>query len=89
MDNRVREVRLTAGMTQEDLAAHVEVFRQTIHAVETGRYQPSLLLAFKLSITLGIPVEDLFWLTESEETWLARKPQVTSAQIPRVRHRKS
>ena len=87
MDNQVREMRLTAGMTQDDLANRVEVSRQTIHAVETGRYQPSLLLAFKLAITFGVQVEQLFWFTETEKQWLAGPSGESSTKNPRVRHR--
>ena len=60
MDNRVRELRAAAGLRQEDLARQVGVSRQTIISVESGRYNPSLELAWKLAQALGTSIEDLF-----------------------------
>jgi putative transcriptional regulator len=60
MNNRVRELRTAAGMRQEDLADRVGVSRQTIISVESGRYNPSLELAWRLSKALGITIEGLF-----------------------------
>jgi putative transcriptional regulator len=60
MENRVRELRGAAGMRQEDLADRVGVSRQTIISIETGRYNPSLELAWKLSRSLGVTIEELF-----------------------------
>ena len=53
MDNRVKELRGAAGLRQEDLAQQVGVSRQTIISIESGRYNPSLELAWKLSRKLG------------------------------------
>jgi putative transcriptional regulator len=59
--NRVRELRqMSAGMTQEELARQCSVTRQTIIAMETGRYSPSLELAFKLARVFGVGIEDVF-----------------------------
>lgn len=59
--NRVRELRQArAGMTQELLAEHCAVTRQTIIAIEAGRYSPSLELAFLLARTFGVGIEDVF-----------------------------
>ena len=60
MTNRVRELRVAAGLRQEDLAHHVGVSRQTVISIESGRYNPSLELAWKLSRTLGVTIEELF-----------------------------
>jgi putative transcriptional regulator len=60
MENRVKELRTAAGLRQEDLADRVGVSRQTIISIETGRYNPSLELAWHLSKTLGVTIEDLF-----------------------------
>lgn len=60
MDNHVKELRTTAGLRQEDLADRVGVSRQTIISIEGGRYNPSLDLAWRLSKTLGVSIEDLF-----------------------------
>jgi putative transcriptional regulator len=66
MDNRVRELRGVAGLRQEDLAEHVGVSRQTIISIESGRYNPSLELAWRLSKALGVTIEDLFDFGEGE-----------------------
>ena len=66
MDNRVKELRTAAGMRQEDLARRVAVSRQTIISIETGRYNPSLELAWRLSRALGVHIEDLFLFEEDD-----------------------
>lgn len=60
--NQVRERREARGMTQGDLAAAVDVTRQSINAIERGRYDPSLELALKLAGEFDCSVEELFWL---------------------------
>ncbi len=60
MKNRVRELRERKGLTQEELARMVGVTRQTIIAIEKGKYDPSLRLAFKLAKVFGVRIEDLF-----------------------------
>ena len=60
MDNRVKELRTAAGLRQEDLADRLGVSRQTVISIETGRYNPSLELAWRLSRALGVTIEDLF-----------------------------
>ena len=62
MNNAVRERREERGLTQGDLAGHVGVTRQSINAIERGRYDPSLELALKLATEFDCPVEELFWL---------------------------
>jgi putative transcriptional regulator len=62
MNNAVREHREARGMTQGDLAASVEVTRQSINAIERERYDPSLELALKLAEEFDCAVEALFWL---------------------------
>jgi len=66
MDNRVKELRTAAGLRQEDLAGRVAVSRQTIISIETGRYNPSLELAWRLSRALGVHIEDLFLFEEDD-----------------------
>ena len=66
MDNRVKELRTAAGLRQEDLARRVAVSRQTIISIETGRYNPSLELAWRLSRSLGVRIEDLFVFKEGD-----------------------
>ncbi|MFE5722819.1 helix-turn-helix transcriptional regulator [Streptomyces erythrochromogenes] len=70
MKNRLRELRAVHRWSQADLADRLDVSRQTIYAIETGRYDPSLPLAFKIAALFGKPIEDLF--SPEEET--GRKP---------------
>jgi putative transcriptional regulator len=59
--NRIRRLRFDNGeMTQQELAGRVGVTRQTIIALESGKYAPSLLLAFRLAAAFGVRVEDVF-----------------------------
>jgi len=60
MKNRLEELRKNAGLTQDMLAEELEVSRQTIGSLENGRYNPSILLAFKLAHFFGVTVEDIF-----------------------------
>jgi putative transcriptional regulator len=60
MRNDVRELRMDKGLRQEDLAVALKVSRQTVNAIETGRYLPSLPLAIELARFFGKPVEELF-----------------------------
>ncbi|WP_044560308.1 helix-turn-helix transcriptional regulator [Azospirillum sp. B4] len=60
MNNRLREMRARYGWTQADLARRLEVSRQTVNALETGRYDPSLPLAFKIGRLFGLPIEMIF-----------------------------
>jgi putative transcriptional regulator len=60
MHNCVRELRIERALRQEDLARDLRVSRQTINAIETGRYLPSLPLAIAMARYFGRPVEELF-----------------------------
>jgi putative transcriptional regulator len=60
MENRLEELRKWRKVSQEELALILEVSRQTINSLETGRYNPSILLAFKLSRYFGKPIEEIF-----------------------------
>jgi putative transcriptional regulator len=66
LKNRVRELREGRGMTQEQLAGRVGVSRQTIISIESGRYNPSLLLAYRLANEFGMIIEDVFDFTDLE-----------------------
>jgi putative transcriptional regulator len=66
MVNRVKDLRVAAGLRQEDLAASTGVSRQTIISIERGRYNPSLELAWKLATMLGVTIEELFCFTEGD-----------------------
>lgn len=58
--NKIRELRVARGWTQDDLAEQLEVSRQTVISLEKGRYNPSLSLAFKLGRLFNARIEDLF-----------------------------
>lgn len=62
--NRVKEYRLEQGLTQDDLARAVGVSRQSINAIERGRYVPSLSLALKFAQFFACPTDDLFQLED-------------------------
>jgi putative transcriptional regulator len=67
MNNRLEEFRNINGWTQQDLADRVEVSRQTIISLESGRYNPSILLAFRLANTFKVKIEELFLYSIMEE----------------------
>ena len=67
MNNRLEELRKERGVTQEELAALLEVSRQTISSLEKGRYNPSILLAFKISRYFGQSIEDIFLYEEDAQ----------------------
>ena len=60
MNNRLRELRDARGWSQGELAERLEVSRQTINALETGKYDPSLPLAFRIARLFGKPIERIF-----------------------------
>lgn len=60
MTNRLRELRAAKGWSQGDLARELDVSRQTVNAIETGKYDPSLPLAFKIARLFRRPIEDIF-----------------------------
>ena len=60
MKNRIKVLRAERNMTQAELADEVLVSRQTINAIETGKFDPSLSLAFKISRLFDLPVENIF-----------------------------
>lgn len=60
MKNKLQELRHQNNLTQQELAEKVKVTRRTIISLENGRYNPSLELAFKLSILFKVPIEEIF-----------------------------
>lgn len=60
MKNRLRDLRLERGWSQVELGARAGVSRQAIIAIETGRFDPSLPLAFRLARLFGLRIEDIF-----------------------------
>lgn len=61
MKNRLKVLRAERNWSQAELAEQAGVSRQTINALETGRYDPSLPLAFKLADIFRLPIEDIFY----------------------------
>lgn len=66
MNNRLEELRRFAGVTQEELADALEVSRQTIGSLENGRYNPSIILAFKIARYFGKSIEEIFIYEEEK-----------------------
>ena len=60
MKNRLRELRAARKWSQSDLAERLEVSRQTVNALETGKYDPSLPLAFKIARAFDLSIEQIF-----------------------------
>ena len=60
MNNRLRVLRAERNWSQGDLAVALDVSRQSVNAIETGRYDPSLPLAFKIAELFGLSIEDVF-----------------------------
>ena len=66
MKNRLEEIRKQSGIKQEELAAALEVSRQTIGSLENGRYNPSIILAFKIAKYFGMSIEEIFIYEEEK-----------------------
>lgn len=67
MKNKLEELRKQHGIKQEELANALEVSRQTIGSLENGRYNPSIVLAFKIARYFGVSIEDIFIFEEERE----------------------
>lgn len=67
MKNRLEELRKQRGIKQEDLASALEVSRQTIGSLENGRYNPSIILAFKIARYFDMSIEDIFIYEEEKD----------------------
>ena len=66
MKNRIEEIRKARGIRQEDFAKSLSVSRQTISSLETGRYNPSIFLAYKIAKYFGMSLEEVFIFDEEE-----------------------
>ncbi len=60
MENRLRVLHATRNWSQQDLAEKLEVSRQSVNAIETGKYDPSLPLAFRIAELFDAPIEEIF-----------------------------
>lgn len=67
MKNNLEEIRKEKGITQEYLAKVLEVSRQTIGSLENGRYNPSIILAFKIARNFEMAIEDIFIYEEEDD----------------------
>lgn len=67
MKNRLEEIRKSNNMRQEELADALEVSRQTIGSLENGRYNPSIILAFKIARFFRLRIEEIFIFEEEKE----------------------
>lgn len=67
MKNRLEELRKQRGIKQEELARMLEVSRQTIGSLENGRYNPSILLAFKIARFFEMSIEEIFIYEEEDD----------------------
>lgn len=66
LQNRLKELRAKHGLNQQELGSLVGASRQTISLIERGDYNPSITLALRISQVFGVPVEQVFYLTEEE-----------------------
>ena len=64
MKNRIEEIRNNRGIRQDELAKRMGVSRQTISSLENGRYNPSILLAYKIAHYFGMTIEEVFIFEE-------------------------
>ena len=67
MKNRLEEIRKAKGITQEELANALEVSRQTVGSLENARYNPSIILAFKIARFFDVSIEEVFIYEEDEK----------------------
>lgn len=67
MKNRLEEIRKQRGVKQEELALALEVSRQTIGSLENGRYNPSIILAFKIARYFNMSIEEIFIYEEEKK----------------------
>jgi putative transcriptional regulator len=73
LKNKVKELRISKGMTQEQLAKLANVSSRTIISLEKGQYNPSIMLAYKISIIFNTTIEDLYCLKENLDLELGGK----------------
>ena len=66
MKNRIEEIRKEKGIRQEEFAKNMGVSRQTISSLENGRYNPSIILAYKIAQYFGMTIEEVFIFEEED-----------------------
>ncbi|MDZ7544583.1 transcriptional regulator [Gardnerella vaginalis] len=67
MKNRLEQIRKEKGITQEELADELEVSRQTVGSLENGRYNPSIILAYKIAKYFNLTIEEIFIYEEDKK----------------------
>ncbi|ADB14358.1 helix-turn-helix transcriptional regulator [Gardnerella swidsinskii] len=67
MKNRLEQIRREKGITQEELADALEVSRQTVGSLENGRYNPSIILAYKIAKYFNLTIEEIFIYEEDKK----------------------
>jgi len=65
--NHIRDIRLKKGISQVQMAKDLQITRQTIFAIETNKYNPSLELALKIIDYFDVPIEEIFYLKDKKE----------------------
>lgn len=75
MKNRLEQIRKEKGITQEELADALEVSRQTIGSLENGRYNPSIILAYKIAKYFNLTIEEIF-IYEEDKKWKNKKHRI-------------
>lgn len=70
MKNKIEEIRKARGIRQEEFAKALGVSRQTISSLETGRYNPSILLAYKIARYFSLTIEEVFLFEDEQEVLL-------------------
>ncbi len=79
MKNRLKVLRAERNWSQADLAGQLEVSRQSVNAIETGKFDPSLPLAFKLSRLFGLRIEEIF--ADEEDGSKSASQQVSESEL--------
>lgn len=75
MKNRLEQIRKEKGITQEELADALEVSRQTVGSLENGRYNPSIILAYKIAKYFNLTIEEIF-IYEEDKKWKNKKTRI-------------
>ena len=75
MKNRLEQIRKEKGITQEELADALEVSRQTVGSLENGRYNPSIILAYKIAKYFNLTIEEIF-IYEEDKKKKNKKPRI-------------
>ena len=84
MDNHIRALRTERGWSQADLARRLGVSRQTVNAIENGRYDPSLPLAFRVARAFGRPIEGIFADPDGEPASTNAAPRPAPQPAPQA-----